>query len=174
MELPNYRMPSPKNVALLLWEKSKDFLQRAFTVILLATIIVWFLKSFDFGLHIVEDSHESILAAIAGVIAPLFTPLGLGDWRIVTSLISGFMAKESVVATMNVLFTGGVAAALSSLAAVSMLVFSLLYTPCVAAVAAVRRELGRGWALYVVLCQCAIAWVAALIVRLIGIAIGLG
>ena len=174
MELPNYRLPSAKNVGHLIWDKSKDFLQRAFSVILIATIIVWFLQSFDFGLNMVEDAQNSMLASIAGILAPVFKPVGLGDWRIVTALISGFMAKESVVATMNVLFAGGVAAALSSLAAASMLVFSLLYTPCVAAVAAIRRELGSGWALYVVLCQCAIAWVAALIVRLIGLAIGLG
>ena len=174
MELPNYRLPSAKNVGHLIWDKSKDFLQRAFSVILIATIVVWFLQSFDFRFNMVTDSHESMLAAIAGVLAPIFKPVGLGDWRIVTALISGFMAKESVVATMNVLFAGGVAAALSSLAAASMLVFSLLYTPCVAAVAAIRRELGGGWALYVVFCQCAIAWVAALIVRLIGLAIGLG
>lgn len=174
MELPNYRLPSAKNVGHLIWDKSKDFLQRAFSVILIATIIVWFLQSFDFGLNMVEDAQNSMLASIAGILAPVFKPVGLGDWRIVTALISGFMAKESVVATMNVLFAGGVAAALSTLAAASMLVFSLLYTPCVAAVAAIRRELGSGWALYVVLCQCAIAWVAALIVRLIGLAIGLG
>ncbi len=174
MELPNYRLPSAKNVGHLIWDKSKDFLQRAFSVILIATIVVWFLQSFDFGFNMVDDAQSSMLAAIAGVLAPVFKPVGLGDWRIVTALISGFMAKESVVATMNVLFAGGVASALSSLAAASMLVFSLLYTPCVAAVAAIRRELGSGWALYVVLCQCAIAWVAALAVRLIGIAIGLG
>ena len=174
MELPNYRLPSAKNVGHLIWDKSKDFLQRAFSVILIATIVVWFLQSFDFGFNMVDDAQTSMLAAIAGLLAPVFVPVGLGDWRIVTALISGFMAKESVVATMNVLFAGGVAAALSPLAAVCMLVFSLLYTPCVAAVAAVRRELGGGWALYVVLCQCAIAWAAALIVRLIGIAIGLG
>ena len=174
MELPNYRLPSAKNVGHLIWDKSKDFLQRAFSVILIATIVVWFLQSFNFGFNMVDDAQDSMLAAIAGVLAPIFRPVGLGDWRIVTALISGFMAKESVVATMNVLFAGGVAAALSSLAAASMLVFSLLYTPCVAAVAAVRRELGGGWALYVVLCQCVIAWVAALIVRLIGLLIGLG
>ncbi len=174
MELPNYRLPSAKNVGHLIWDKSKDFLQRAFSVILIATIVVWFLQSFNFGFNMVEDAQDSMLAAIAGVLAPVFKPVGLGDWRIVTALISGFMAKESVVATMNVLFAGGVAAALSSLAAASMLVFSLLYTPCVAAVAAIRRELGSGWALYVVLCQCAIAGVAALIVRVIGLAIGLG
>ena len=174
MELPNYRLPSAKNVGHLIWDKSKDFLQRAFSVILIATIVVWFLQSFDFGFNMVDDAQSSMLASIAGVLAPIFKPVGLGDWRIVTALISGFMAKESVVATMNVLFAGGVAAALSALAAASMLVFSLLYTPCVAAVAAVRRELGGGWALYVVLCQCVIAWVAALIVRLIGLLIGLG
>ena len=174
MELPNYRLPSAKNVGHLIWDKSKDFLQRAFSVILIATIVVWFLQSFNFGFNMVDDAQDSMLAAIAGVLAPIFRPVGLGDWRIVTALKSGFMAKVSVVATMNVLFAGGVAAALSSLAAASMLVFSLLYTPCVAAVAAIRRELGSGWALYVVLCQCAIAWVAALIVRLIGLAIGLG
>lgn len=174
MELPNYRLPSAANVGHLIWDKSKDFLQRAFSVILIATIVVWFLQSFSFSFNMVSDPQDSILAAVAGLLAPVFSPVGLGDWRIVTALISGFMAKESVVATMNVLFAGGVAAALSTLAAASMLVFSLLYTPCVAAVAAIRRELGSGWALYVVLCQCAIAWVAALIVRLIGLAIGLG
>ena len=174
MELPNYRLPSAKNVGHLIWDKSKDFLQRAFSVILIATIVVWFLQSFDFRFNMVTDAQNSMLAAVAGILAPVFKPVGLGDWRIVTALISGFMAKESVVATMNVLFAGGVATALSSLAAASMLVFSLLYTPCVAAVAAIRRELGSGWALYVVFCQCAIAWVAALIVRLIGLAIGLG
>ena len=175
MELPNYRMPSPRNVALLLWEKSKDFLQRAFSVILIATIVVWFLKSFDFGLHIVEDSHNSILAVIASVIAPLFTPLGLGDWRVVTSLISGFIAKESVVSVMEVLYKaqGGVTAFMTPLAAGTMLVFSLLYTPCVAAIASIRRELGPKWAAYVILWQCAIAWICALIFRLVGGAIGI-
>jgi ferrous iron transport protein B len=136
--------------------------------------VVWFLQSFSFSFNMVSDAQDSILAAVAGVLAPVFSPVGLGDWRIVTALISGFMAKESVVATMNVLFAGGVAAALSSLEAASMLVFSLLYTPCVAAVAAVKRELGGGWALYVVLCQCGIAWIAAFIVRIIGLAAGLG
>ena len=174
MELPNYRLPSAANVGHLIWDKSKDFLQRAFSVILIATIVVWFLQSFSFSFNMVSDAQESILAAVAGILAPVFKPVGLGDWRIVTALISGFMAKESVVATMNVLFAGGVAAALSSLEAASMLVFSLLYTPCVAAVAAVRRELGGGWALYVVLCQCGIAWIAAFVVRIIGLAAGLG
>ena len=176
MELPNYRLPSARNTLQLLWEKSKDFLQRAFSVILIATIVVWFLQSFDFRFNLVEDSQQSILAAVAGVIAPLLTPLGLGDWRIATSLISGFMAKESVVSVLEVLFgaQGGVSAVMSTLAAASLLVFSLLYSPCVAAVASVRRELGRRWALYVVLWQCAVAWIAALLVRLIGLLLGLG
>ena len=173
MELPNYRMPNASNVGHLIWDKSKDFLQRAFSVILIATIVVWFLQSFDFRFNMTADPQESMLAAAAGLLAPVFRPVGLGDWRIVTALISGFMAKESVVATMNVLFAGGVASALSPLSAASMLVFSLLYTPCVAAVAAVRRELGKGWAAYLVLAQCLIAWIMALIVRLIGLMIGL-
>ncbi len=172
MELPNYRFPSTKNVGQLLWEKSRDFLQRAFSVILTATVIVWFLKSFDFGFNLVEDSHESILASLSGLLVPVMRPVGLGDWRIVTSLISGFMAKESVVSVMETLFTGGVQA-LGLLSALSMLVFSLLYTPCVAAVAAIRRELGSRWAIYVVLWQCGIAWLMALIVRLLGLAFGL-
>ena len=174
MELPNYRLPSPRNVLQLLWEKSKDFLQRAFTVILVATIVVWFLKSFNFRFDLVEDSHDSILAAAAGLLEPLFRPLGLGDWRVVTALITGFMAKESVVSVLEVTFgaAGGVAAVLSSLSAVVLLVFSLLYTPCVAAVASVKRELGRRWAWQVVLGQCAVAWLAALAVRLIGLALG--
>ncbi len=176
MELPNYRLPGVKSVALLLWEKSKDFLQRAFSVILIATIAVWFLQSFDFHFNVVEDSRSSILAVISGVLVPLFRPAGLGDWRIVTSLVSGFMAKESVVSTLNVLFgtQGGVRAAMSTLTAASLLVFSLLYTPCVAAVASIRRELGNKWALYVVIWQCFVAWLGAFIVRLIGLAIGMG
>ena len=174
MELPNYRLPRAKNVAQLLWEKSKDFLQRAFSVILIATIVVWFLKSFDFRFNIVTDSRDSILAALASLITPVFTPIGLGDWRIVTSLLNGFMAKESVVSVLRVLCGGesGVAAAMSSLTAMSLLVFSLLYTPCVAAVSSIKRELGGRWALGVVFWQCAIAWIAALIVRLIGLAFG--
>ncbi len=175
MELPNYRLPSVRNVLQLLWEKAKDFLQRAFSVILIATIVVWFLQSFDFRFNLVANSHDSILAAVSGLLAPLFRPVGLGDWRIVTSLISGFMAKESVVSVMEILFAGeGVGAALSTLTAASLLVFSLLYTPCVAAIASIRRELGRRWAIYVVLWQCAIAWVAALLVRLIGLLLGMG
>ncbi len=174
MELPNYRMPSPRNTLQLLWDKAKDFIERAFSVILIATIVVWFLKTFDFHFNIVAE-HESILASLAGLIAPLFKPLGLGDWRIVTSLISGFMAKESVVSILEVLFAaeGGVAAVISSLAAASMLVFSLLYTPCVASIAAVRRELGGKWAVYVVVWQCLVAWLCALLVRLAGLALGL-
>ena len=170
MELPNYRIPSPRSTLQLLWEKSKDFLQRAFSVILIATIIVWFLSNFDFRLNTVADSHESILAAISGVLVPLFKPIGLGDWRVVTSLISGFMAKESVVSVMQVIFPSQEAmrAILTPVAAASMLVFSLLYTPCVAAIAAIKRELGSRWALYVVLWQCFVAWIMALIVRLIG------
>ena len=176
MELPNYRMPSARNVLQLLWDKAKDFLQRAFSVILIATIVVWFLQSFDFRLNLVTNSQDSILAVISGVLVPLFRPVGLGDWRICTALISGFMAKESVISVMKVLFggEGGVTAVMSNLTAASMLVFSLLYTPCVAAVASVKRELGGKWAIYVVLWQCAIAWVAALIVRVIGLALGLG
>ena len=175
MELPNYRLPSARNVMQLLWEKAKDFLQRAFSVILIATIVVWFLKSFDFGFNLVANSHDSILAAVSGLLAPLFIPVGLGDWRIVTSLISGFMAKESVVSVMEILFAGqGVGTAISSLTAASLLVFSLLYTPCVAAIASIKRELGGKWAVYVVLWQCFVAWIAALIVRLIGLALGLG
>ena len=175
MELPNYRLPSARNVLQLLWEKAKDFLQRAFSVILIATIVVWFLQSFDFGFNLVEDSHESILAAVSGLLVPIFRPVGLGDWRIVTSLISGFMAKESVVSVMEILFSAeGVSAALSTLTAASLLVFSLLYTPCVAAIASIKRELGARWAVYVVLWQCAIAWLAALLVRLIGLLLGMG
>ena len=175
MELPNYRLPSPRNVLQLLWEKSRDFLHRAFTVILIATLVIWFLQTFDFRLNIVEDSHDSILAAIAGLIAPLMSPAGLGDWRIVTSLISGFMAKESVVSVMQMLFDSpeGITAMISTLTAVSMLVFSLLYTPCVAAVASIRREMGRKWALIVVVWQCGLAWILAALVQLIGRLFGL-
>ena len=170
MELPNYRFPSPKNVAQLLWEKSKDFLHRAFSVILIATIIVWFLQSFDFRFDLVADQKDSMLASIAGLIAPVMKPVGLGDWRIVTSLISGFMAKESVVSIMEMLFSSpeGVAGMLSSVQAASLLVFSLIYTPCVAAIASIRREMGGGWAACVVLWQCLLAWILALVVRLIG------
>ena len=172
MELPNYRIPGAKNVAQLLWEKAKDFLQRAFSIILIATVVVWFLQSFDLHLNIVEDSQQSILAMIAGLLAPILRPLGLGDWRIVTSLITGFMAKESVVSTMEILFGGSVQTAMTSLSAAALLVFSLLYTPCVAAIASVKRELGRKYAVGMVVWQCAVAWIAALAVRLIGLALG--
>ena len=164
MELPNYRMPGMKNVVQLLWEKAKDFITKAFTIILLATIVVWFLQSFDFRLNLVTDSSESIMAKISSLIAPIFRPIGLGDWRIVTSFISGFMAKESVVSTMEILFGTGITVALTKQAAISMLVFSLLYTPCVAAIAAIKRELGAKWAITVVFFQCAIAWLFSLIV----------
>ena len=174
MELPNYRLPSPRSVMQLLWDKAKDFLQRAFSVILIATIVVWVLQSFDLRFNLVQDSRDSILALLAGLIAPILRPLGLGDWRIATSLITGFMAKESVVSTMGILFPGGVAGALTPLTAASLLVFRLLYTPCVAAIAAIRRELGRGWAVGVVFWQCAIAWVGALLIRLVGLLLGLG
>ena len=176
MELPNYRLPSPRNVMQLLWEKAKDFLQRAFSVILIATLVVWFLQSFDFGFNMVEDSRESILAAVSGLLVPVFRPVGLGDWRIVTSLVSGFMAKESVVSVMELLFAapGGITTMISSLTAACLLVFSLLYTPCVAAIASIKRELGGKWAVCVVLWQCGIAWVMAFLVHLIGLALGLG
>ncbi len=173
MELPNYRLPGAKNVAQLLWDKAKDFLQRAFTVIFIATIAIWFLQTFDLRLNIVEDSRDSILAVAAGVAAPLFAPLGFGDWRISTSLIAGFMAKESVVSTVSVLFGGTekLMAVLTPLSAASLLVFCLLYTPCVAAVASIKRELGGKWAAFVVLGQCAIAWVCAFLVRIAGMLI---
>lgn len=167
MELPNYRLPSPKNVGQLLWEKAKDFLQKAFSVILIATIVVWLLQSFDIHFNMVGDSGGSILAGISGLLVPLFKPLGLGDWRICTSLISGFMAKESVVSTLEVLFGTGIGTVLSPVAAAALLTFSLLYTPCVAAIAAIKRELGMKWAVGVVIWQCAIAWAAALIVKLV-------
>ena len=172
MELPNYRMPALRNVLQLLWEKAKDFLQRAFTVILIATVVIWFLQSFDPRLAFVEDKSDSILAHIAGFFAPIFAPAGLGDWKLVVSLFSGFMAKESVVSTMEVLYPGGIETAITTLTAASMLVFSLLYTPCIAAVAAVKRELGRKWAGAMVVWQCAVAWAAAALVRLIGTALG--
>lgn len=168
MELPNYRLPSVKNVGQLLWEKAKDFLQRAFSVILIATVVVWFLQSFDLQLNMVSDSADSILARISGILVPLFAPLGLGDWRICTALISGFMAKESVVSTLEVLFGGTIGSILSPLSAGSLLVFSLLYTPCVAAVASVRRELGGKWAAGLALWQCLIAWVVAFVIHGIG------
>jgi len=161
MELPNYRLPGAGNVARLLWDKAKDFLERAFSVILIATIVVWFLQTFDYRMNMVTDSSDSILASVASAIAVLLKPIGLGDWRICTALISGFMAKESVVSTMQVLFGESIKTALSTAAAASMLVFSLLYTPCVAAISTIRSELGGRWAFGVVIWQCLIAWVAA-------------
>lgn len=173
MELPNYRLPGAKNVAQLLWEKAKDFLNKAFTIILLATIVVWFLQSFDPYLNVAEDPAQSLMAIAGGWIAPLLTPLGLGDWRIVTSLISGFMAKESVVSTMEILFAGGIQTALAPVSAATMLVFSLLYTPCVASIAAIRRELGGRWAVGVVVWQCVVAWIIAFFVRGVCLAVGI-
>ncbi len=171
MELPNYRVPSPGNVARLLWDKAKDFLQRAFSIILIATVVVWFLSNLSPQFNLVTDPQDSILALAAGWLAPLLKPIGLGDWRIVTSLISGFMAKESVVSVMEVLYAGGVTAVMNGLTAATMLVFSLLYTPCVAAIASIRREMGHKWAVGVVVWQCVLAWIVALIVRAVGILI---
>lgn len=170
MELPNYRMPGFKNVMQLLWDKAKDFLQKAFSIIFLATIIIWFLQNFDLQLNFAEDSKDSILALVSGWIAPVFLPLGFGDWRISTSLISGFIAKESVVSTLTILF-GGKEALMQTLSipgALSLLVFCLLYTPCVAAIASIKRELGWKWAAGIVVLQCAIAWLVAFIVYLVG------
>ena len=168
MELPNYRLPGLKNVAQLLWEKARDFLQKAFTVIFGATIVIWFLQNFDLQLSLTAYPQDSILAMIAGDIAPLFAPLGFADWRVSTALITGFMAKESVVSTLVILFgsTASLAAALTPAQAAPLLVFCLLYTPCIAAVAAVKRELGNKWAVIMVLNQCAVAWLCAFVVRL--------
>lgn len=174
MELPNYRLPGAKNVARLLWDKAKDFLQRAFTVIFVATIVIWFLQSFDFKLNAVSDQKDSMLALIAGWIAPIFKPLGFGDWRISTALVTGFMAKESVAATIGVLFgsTANLTAFLTPMAAASLLAFCLLYTPCVAAIAAVKRELGGKWAAGVVVGQCVIAYLVAFLVKTAGLVFG--
>lgn len=175
MELPNYRLPGFKNVTLLLWEKAKDFLQRAFTVIFVATVVIWFLQNYDLQMNPIADSHQqSMLAMLAGWMAPIFSPLGFGDWKVTTALISGFMAKESVVSTLTVLFgsTETLTTWLTSLSAFTLLVFCLLYTPCVAAVATIKRELNGPWALIVVLAQCCIAWVVAFIVRMIGLVLG--
>lgn len=164
MELPNYRIPGIKNVAQLLWEKAKDFLVKAFTIIFVASIAIWFLQTFNLHLGLVESPQDSILAKVAGLIAPIFAPVGFGDWRIVTALISGFMAKESVVSTLTILTGGNVTSLISPVAAVSLLVFCLLYTPCVAAIASVRRELGRKWALAMIIMQCTLAWIIAFII----------
>lgn len=167
MELPNYRLPSVRNTAQLLWEKAKDFLERAFTVIFVATIIIWFLQSFTLKLNFTDDSSQSILAMISGLLEPVMKPLGLGDWRICTSLISGVMAKESVVSTMEILFSGDLTAALTIRSAVSLLVFTLLYSPCIAAIASVKRELGTKWAIIMVVWQCLLAWICAFAVFMI-------
>jgi ferrous iron transport protein B len=169
MELPNYRMPGLKSVFQLLWEKTKDFIKRAFTVIFLATLVVWFLQSFNIRFHLVTDINDSILAKVAGWIAPIFAPLGFGDWRVSTALITGFIAKESVVSTLSVLFgsTAALQAVLTTRTAAALLVFCLLYTPCVAAIASVKRELGAKWAVFVVCFQCAVAWVCAFVVSLV-------
>lgn len=164
MELPNYRLPSAKNVGQLLWEKAKDFLQRAFSVILIATVVIWFLQSFDIQMNLVASSEESILAMLSGKLVPLLAPIGLGSWQVCTALISGFLAKESVVSTLEVLFADGVTTAILPSSAAALLVFSLLYTPCVAAIAAVRRELGTKWAIAMVVWQCGVAWIAAFVV----------
>jgi ferrous iron transport protein B len=173
MELPNYRFPGLRNVAQLLWEKAKDFLTRAFTVIFVATIVIWFLQTFDVRLNVVSDSQNSLLASVAGLIAPVFEPLGFGNWQISTALITGFMAKESVVSTLSVLL-GGVSLTgfMTPLTAVSLLVFTLLYTPCVAAIGSVKQELGGKWAVAVVIGQCVVAWVAALLIRTVGLLMG--
>ena len=167
MELPNYRMPGAKNVAQLMWEKAKDFLVKAFTIIFVATIVIWFLQTFNLHLGLASDPAESILAKVAGLIAPIFAPLGFGDWRVVTALITGFMAKESVVSTLTILTEGNIAGLIGTAAAASLLVFCLLYTPCVAAIASVKRELGRKWALVMVVLQCSVAWIVSFIVYMI-------
>ncbi len=170
MELPNYRMPAAKNVLHLLWEKAKDFLQKAFTIIFLATVIIWFLQTFDFHFNIVQDSSKSILAVIAGFIAPIFKPLGFGDWRISTALISGFIAKESVISTISVLFGAeGIFSVLNVWSAASLLVFCLLYTPCIAAVASIKRELGTKWMFLIIIGQCVLAYAGAGIVKIISL-----
>jgi ferrous iron transport protein B len=168
MELPNYRLPGYKNVAHLLWDKTKDFLQRAFTVIFLASLVIWLLQTFNFRFQMVENGEGSMLASVAGWIAPVFRPLGLGEWQIVTALVSGFMAKESVVATLEVLDAMPLFTTVTS---ISMLVFCLLYTPCVAAIASIRRELGSKWVLFVIAFQCVVAWIVAWFAYLIANAI---
>ncbi len=170
MELPIYRLPCMKNVGRLLWDKARDFLQRAFTIIFIATLVIWFLQTFDINMNVVADSGDSILATVAGWISPIFIPMGFDDWRISAALVTGFIAKESVVATIAVLFGGkaAIATVLTPVSAMSFLVFSLLYTPCVAAIAAVKNELGGRWAFFTVLGQCAIAWIFAFLVAVIG------
>ena len=167
MELPNYRMPGMKNVLRLMWDKAKDFLERAFTVIFVGTIIVWFLETFDVRLNMVADSKDSILALVAGWIAPVFAPLGFGDWKLSTALISGFMAKESVISTLTVLYgsTAAMEAAMTPGMVLTFLVFCLLYTPCIAAITSVKREMGSKWAVEMILFQCAVAWGAAFLLH---------
>ncbi|MBQ9619916.1 MAG: ferrous iron transport protein B, partial [Neisseriaceae bacterium] len=172
LEIPPYRFPTIRNIVQLLWEKAKGFIQRAFTVIFLGTIIIWFLQSFDLHFNLTEDSSASILAAITGIFAPIMQPLGLGDWRVGASLVAGFIAKEGVVSSMEVLFGDSLTTILTPLTAATMLVFALLYTPCLAAIATVRRELGGKWAVFVVIWQCVIAWVLAMIVKLVLMAFG--
>ncbi|MBQ2456289.1 MAG: ferrous iron transporter B, partial [Firmicutes bacterium] len=169
MELPNYRMPSAKSVGLLLWDKAKDFLQRAFTIIFIATIVIWFLQNFDMGLSMTEDASASILAVLGGILAPVFKPLGFGDWRCATAIVTGLAAKESVVATLTVLFgsEAGFASVLTIPAAAAMITFCLLYTPCFAAIASVKNELGGKQAACLVAFQCVVAWIFALLVRLV-------
>ena len=173
MELPNYRIPGIKNVLQLLWEKAKDFLQKAFTIIFVATIVIWFLQSFNIQLNMVDDSKDSILAMISGYIAPIFVPLGFGDWRVSTALITGFIAKESVVSTLNILFgsTEVLISVINVPAAAALLVFCLLYTPCAAAIASIKRELGTRWAMGIVFFQCVVAWICAFLVHLVMIVI---
>ena len=175
MELPNYRMPGAKSVFRLLWDKAKDFITKAFTVIFIATIVIWFLQTFDTHLNIVSDSKDSMLAVVGNVIAPIFKPLGFGDWRVSTALITGFMAKESVVSTITVLMgqtTNLLGVIFTPLTAVVFLVFTLLYTPCVAAVSSVKRELGGKWACGLVVMQCLIAWLIAVFVKIVGTLLG--
>ena len=175
MELPNYRMPGAKNVALLLWDKAKDFLERAFTVIFVATVAIWFLQNFDLQLSMVDQPEQSILAMVSGIVAPIFAPLGFGDWRICTALVTGFLAKESVVSTLTVLFgtTAAIQAAISPSTAAALLIFCLLYTPCAAAIASVKQELGNKWAVGVAIEQCVIAWLCAGIVKIIALFLGI-
>lgn len=171
LELPNYRMPTPKSVLQLMWQKTKDFVTKAFTIIFLASIIIWFFQTFDWRFNVVSDPENSLLAMIGSLISPLFEPLGFGDWRISTALITGFTAKESVVSTLTILLGGSTAVLktlFTPLTAFVFLVFTLLYTPCVAAIATVKRELGRRWAFQIVLLQCAIAWIVAELVHLVG------
>lgn len=177
MELPNYRLPSAKTTVMLAWDKAKDFIQRAFTIIFVASIVVWFLQTFDVRLNVVTDQSQSLLAGLGGLIAPVLAPLGFGDWRASTALVTGLLAKESVISTLAVLLGSASADALSELftplSAYVFLVFTLLYPPCVAAIGAVKNELGPRWALAVFVLQCVVAWVVAFAVRLIGLAVGL-